>query len=140
MSEIMKGPSNPMLGRKHTEEELAWYRERFAGEGNPRYGVHLSDETKAKISKAKIGSKMPPEHGRKISRSLKQAWAEGKRHRPDNSGKPKKRVLCVEEQREFESIADAMRWLDKDPHNKSNLIKALKDNKYTYCGYHWKYL
>lgn len=52
MSEIMKGPANPMLGRKHTEEELAWYRERFSGEGNPRYGVHLSEETKAKISNA----------------------------------------------------------------------------------------
>ena len=52
MSEIMKGPANPMLGRKHTEEEIAWYRQRFSGEGNPRYGKHLSDETKKKISNA----------------------------------------------------------------------------------------
>ena len=80
---------------------------------------------------------MPPEQGRKISDAMKQAWADGRYHRSDNSGKPKKRVLCVEEQQAFDSIADAMRWLSKDPHNKGNLIKALKDNKYTYIGYHW---
>lgn len=83
---------------------------------------------------------MPPEQGRKISIATKQAWADGKMYRPDNCGKPKKRVLCVEEQKEFDSIADAMRWLGKDPHNKANLIKALKDNKYTCYGYHWQYL
>ena len=52
MSEKKKGQNNPMFGRKYTEEELNWYRQRFSGEGNPRYGKHLSNETKEKISKA----------------------------------------------------------------------------------------
>ena len=83
---------------------------------------------------------MPPTQGAKISQHMKAEWAEGKRTRPDNCGRPRKRILCVEAEVEFASIADAMRWLGKDPHNKSNLIKCLKDSKYTYCKYHWKYL
>lgn len=83
---------------------------------------------------------MPPEQGRKISEAMKQAWADGKFQRREGSGKPKKRVLCVEEQKEFESIADAMRWLGKDPRNKKNLIRSLKNDQCTSYGYHWKYL
>ena len=52
MSEVMSGPANKMRGRKHTQEEIEWYRQRFSGEGNPRYGTHLSDSTKQKISDA----------------------------------------------------------------------------------------
>jgi len=55
------------LGIKWSDERRAQMSERVRGEGNPRFGQHCSDETKAKIAAANRGRKLSPEIRAKIS-------------------------------------------------------------------------
>lgn len=59
MSERMRGNTNG-LGYKFTEEQRRAASDRLKGKGNPMYGKHLSDATKAKISE---GCKGHPYNG-----------------------------------------------------------------------------
>lgn len=45
------------------------------------------------------------------------------------------RVLCVELNKEFDSIKEAARYVGGDP---SNLRSCLQGKYKTHCGYHWK--
>ena len=56
MSERMRGNTNG-LGYKFTEEQRSAASARLKGKGNPMYGKHLSEATKAKISESCKGHK-----------------------------------------------------------------------------------
>lgn len=67
MSERFSGEGNPMYGV------------RLKGEQNPNYGKHLSEETKRKISEAKIGKPGHPlseQHKQKLSEAAKRPKSE----------------------------------------------------------------
>ena len=53
------------------------------------------------------------------------------------TGKPKRKVRCIETGIVFESINEASRHYNI---NQSNLIKCLKGRKETCGGYHWEYV
>lgn len=126
-------------GRTHIPNEATRKKlsDKWKGENNPMYGKHLSDETKRKISEALTGGKMPPEQGQKISQKMKELWESG-RFEGVQCGKPPKRVRCIELNQEFDSIADAVRYMGKPVKNKSNLSICLQNPNRTYCGYHWE--
>lgn len=102
---------------------------KLAGENNPNYGKHHSEEIRKKISDAKRGKKLPPfseEHKRKMSEN-------------HGGGADKKRVLCVEDGRIYESINDASR---NTGINKKGISGCCRDMPHYNMagGYHWKFV
>ena len=65
------GEIHPMYSKKHTPEMKKNMSKLMSGKGNPRYGVTVSEETKKKISKAKMGKSFSPETKKKISKAMK---------------------------------------------------------------------
>src|SRR5574344_126522 len=64
--------------------------------------------------------------------NIKHAWASGL----NKSGFLSKKVLCVELNKEFESVTEASRFIKAN--NCTGISKACKGRKQTYYGYHWK--
>lgn len=87
---------------KWSEEAKKKQSERNRGEGNPRYGVHLDEETKRKISLSvtkSITGKGNPMYGKKHTEETKRLMSE----------KRKKRVKCNTGET-FDSIMEATEW------------------------------
>lgn len=61
---------NGFKGKTHSDEQKAKWSEMRKGVTSPRKGVHLSDETKQKISMARIGKALSNEHCKAISKGL----------------------------------------------------------------------
>lgn len=104
-----------------TKRDHAKQSERMTGEKNPNYGVHRShtEETKKKISESCSGSK----NGMYGKRSPRR-----------------KKVLCIELGRVFESICDAAEFIKVDSSYFSRIVKeSLNLGSIEYRGYHWKY-
>lgn len=47
------------------------------------------------------------------------------------------RILCVELNKEFDSITDASKFFN---HSKANIWRVLNKTDRTACGYHWRYI
>lgn len=63
------GESNGMFGRRHTEiaiTKMKKNRRSLAGENNPMYGKHFSDESKKKIRSAFSGRTWIVENGKRL--------------------------------------------------------------------------
>ena len=133
MSEAQLGEKNHMYGRKHTDEELQFLRERFSGEGNPRYHAVVSKETRRKISEAQKGKVLSDEHKRKISAGCK-GLLKG-RPRPEGGGRPPIKVRCIETGIEYESINEAARQYSIA---KSSIRICLKNPNRTARNVHWE--
>ena len=65
ISDSTKGEKNPFYGKHHTEETRKHLKEKWKGRGP------VSEETRAKLSRARKGKKFTEEHKRKISESQK---------------------------------------------------------------------
>lgn len=65
ISESLMGEKNPFYGKRHTPETKAHLSEKW------KTRPPVSDETRAKLSKARKGKKFTEEHKRKISESQK---------------------------------------------------------------------
>jgi group I intron endonuclease len=59
-----------MFGSTWSDEKREQMKERMSGENNPRYGVTLSDETKAKLSEALTGRIISEETRQKTSETM----------------------------------------------------------------------
>lgn len=89
--------------------------------------------TKKKISKINTG-KGNPFYGKKhTEESLKKISESGKGRIPPN----RKKIICIELNRVFDSIAEAGRELNI---GSQNICKVLKGERKTAGGYHWKYV
>lgn len=99
---------------------------RFKGENAPMHGKHHTEETKEKISKAKIGKSiiMPQGHGQKISR-LMQGNVNGKRTA----------VFCIEADMSFSSAKEASDILECDA---STILKCIYGKAKTVHGLHFE--
>lgn len=136
MSDRMKGENNPCFGKIYTDEERARISEQTRGERNPNYGRKHTEEERRKISKAITGRHLSEEHKKKISEYMKGLFVG--RPRPEGSGRPPQKVLCIETGEVFESIADAAR--SKGIYNiKTRISSVCKGNANIAGGYHWKY-
>lgn len=136
LSEQKKGELNPCFGKIYTAEERARISEQTRGERNPNYGRKHTEEERRKISEAITGRHLSEEHKKKLS-----AYFKGRptgRPRAEGSGKPPKKVLCVETGEVFDSIADAARA--KGLYNIKTRISSVCKGSANMCGgYHWKY-
>jgi len=126
---------NPMYGRKYTDEEIENLRKRMSGSNNPRYGKKCSEETRRKISESLKG-RHPSEEARRHQSEAQKGLMKG-RKRPDGSGKPPKKIICVETGEVFDSIAEAAR--QKGIKSKTNISKCAKGEAKTVGGFHWQY-
>lgn len=103
---------------------------------NSRYGYNLdlggngagrmSDETKAKLSKAKKGNKLMC--GIKLSDEWKQHLSEAQPH--------KKKVICIETGVVYDSFADASR---KTGLNRTKIVSVCTGKRKSTGGFHFEY-
>ena len=101
-------------------------------------GRKASDETCNKLSEAQKGHKLSQEAKDKISKAnkgIKRSKEFCQRRREYMVGRVtnRKPVICVETGKEFESVAEAKRWLGKGA-----IYDAIKFG-YKAGGYRWKY-
>ena len=123
-------PKHTEISRKRISENHA----DFSGMNHPRYGKHLSEETKQKISKSHIGYKYDEKLKKKRSESVK----EGKNPRA-------KKVRCVNNGMIFDTARLAAKWSNQfDGSYIGKCCKGLSD----YAGIHpntgerlkWEYI
>lgn len=136
LSEQKKGELNPNFGRIVSEEEKKHLSELFSGERNPNYGRKHTEEARRKMSEANLGRHMLDETKQKIAKSMMGKFVG--RPRPEGSGKPPKKVLCVETGEVFDSVADAAR-LNGLYKVKSRISSVCMGKAKTCGGYHWEY-
>jgi hypothetical protein len=155
----MTGEKNPMYGKRHTQEARLKMSENHAdisgknnpwygvyGEGHPAYGVHRSEETKAKISQAlsgenhyfygkhhseetkrkisdAISGKNHPLYGKPCSDERKQKISQAMMGKMIGSNNPASiSIYCYELDEYFDCMADAS---TKYNINKSSLSECL---------------
>jgi hypothetical protein len=125
--------------KRRISEAVSGERNPWFGRVGPRKGVHLSDETKAKMSASTTGTKRPDQSG--DAHWLHRAGAEspfkGMKHSAEANDKncqaqlgkkyPNrrgKRVVCLDTGAVFEQIKAAARFYDVDPQRFLRAIKA----------------
>ena len=70
---LMAGEKNPMYGKHHTEEarkKMSEKRKAYVGEKHPLYGKHCSEETRNKISSALKGRTLSEEQKNLFSKKM----------------------------------------------------------------------
>lgn len=137
---ISKG-GNGCKGYKHTPEHIEKLKLRFSGENNPMYGKKVSDETKAKMSKAHKGRKHTEEY--KLKMSVK---AKGRKYAGQIGGNHHKarKVLKLdkitgETLESFDTIRLAAISLNTESLNKDKLIGRVCKNGGIAYNYKWIY-
>lgn len=124
LSEMRKGRPNTPEQRRQISESLK--------------GREFSDEHKANISAAKLGHSVSDE-----TKAILSAKNTGKkdsletRQKKSAANKNKRAVRCVEENKVFESIRAAAKWIGKSG---GTVMAACKNPNYTAGGYHWEYV
>jgi hypothetical protein len=62
--------NNGFKGKTHSENQKEKWSQIRKGVTSPRKGVHLSDETKAKLRAFRVGKELPESHKKAISQGL----------------------------------------------------------------------
>lgn len=132
---------------KKAEESRKKQSERMIGEKHFNYGKHLSDETKAKISKSLTRKKIPSEVVEKRANSLrgrKQSKEERESRSKSALNSPKvkariKEVFCVELEKQFSSSREAESFINLKRGHIQECCKN-KGKQKTAGGYHWIYV
>lgn len=126
ISEATKGRVSPRKGKKLSEETKKKLRNYMLGKPSPMKFKHHTEKTKELLSKINKGKKLSEETKRKIGEASKKQKHTGKG------------VLCVELNRRFEKIKDAIRELNLNKNVK--ICECCKKKGKTAGGYHWVYL
>lgn len=124
------GENSPRFGKpgkKHTEEWINWAKQRFSGEGNPMYGIHLilTEEQKKHLSEINAGSGNGF-YGKRHSEQAKNLIG-------IKNGKP---VRCVETGMVYRSAKEAGRMVNICP---SGIERCCKGQAHTAASFHWEY-
>lgn len=137
----LSGKNNPMYGKHMTEENKKKMSERNKGKNNPMYGRsankgrHLTEEQKQKLSKIMNSSEVH----KKLSQanSGKNNPMYGVRLPEEILAKKRKKVLCIETNIEYKSIAEASIKMKIN----ATCISACCNGKQKTAGkYHWKFI
>lgn len=115
--------NNPMFGKKHSREAIAKMSAKKTGEANPMYGTTWTDKQRAAIRKGWTYEWTPErrELASKRQKEIAKNWS--------------KRVLCVEDNLEFNSISSAANHYGV---NKSTLSSHLHGAQKSCAGRHFK--
>ena len=95
------GEKNPMYGKKHSQETKAKMTKAKKGKKSSFYGKHHKQESKEKMSKAKQGKPRSQETKVKISKARKGKYTEenspnyGKHHTQETRSKMSKNSACA---------------------------------------------
>ncbi len=145
---------HPRKGYKCSPEEIAYSSERrkgiHAGEQHYRYGKTVSDETKKKIGDTQRGK--PKAVGRKVSAEgmvkIKAAaeaghydhWT-GKKHTEEAKAKMSKRITCITDHKDFNSLTEALQHYDMTmPTLRRALLADKPITKGRFAGLWFRYL
>ncbi|MCQ2387940.1 MAG: hypothetical protein MJ066_05820 [Clostridia bacterium] len=140
-------------GFKFTEEQKAEISRRNSGKNSAWYGKHHTEETRKKMSEAAkkidrsyyrgVGNPFyNKKHTTETREKMKKSHEKRDintyyRHNADGNPPCEKKVLCVETNIIYRSIAAAARELNlKDTH----ISRVLKGYRKTTGGYHWEYV
>ena len=143
--------------RQYSEE----CRTRVTGAGNPRWGVHLTEETKQKIRENRNTDYMRTEGYRKNMSEIKKGEKNGmysKNHTEESKKKMSDAKIgkhlkadngnakgigaysnaeCTQLLYHFDCIQDALLFVGTKPNDYSGISKSMKLNR-KYKGYYWK--
>ena len=108
-----------------SDETKAKLSKANSGVDNPMYGKHHSLETRTKISNAKKGKRKGIPHTEEHKRKLSE------------SSNKKRKVICVETQQIFDSITVASKWAGLK--SSTNINRCCLGERNTAGNYHWKY-
>lgn len=130
-----------LKGRKHTKEELQKMSEAHQGEKHPMFGKHHTDKTREKMSKSQK-ARWTDDKRKEVSERFK-----GKK-RPEEITRAiaesnKKRIFCVELNKEFDSLKSAMQELNISQSGLSRALhKERSAGKHPVTGenLHWKFI
>ena len=139
------------LGKKASDETKKKMRENNIGEKNPFYGKHHTDETKEKLREINLGKTMDEATKEKIRQALtgtkkseetkakmrKPKSEEHKQHMRENNFHNKK-VLCVETNEIFRSLAEAARSIGQK--GGQHIGQVCRGERNICGGYHWRYI
>jgi len=129
---------NAFKGKKHTAETRKIMSENhyFKNGGEPwNIGVAMSDDTKEKISKSKIGKQLTDDHKLKMSLSLKGRKSEKKgtsisdEHKSKISKGVKETLSCIDIRNKM-SESQRLRWDDELRKIKSNSVMGANNPNY----------
>ena len=148
------------LPEEQKDERREQLSKMFSGSNNPRYGVHLSEETKQKIRdnrdttymysdeyRAKMSLAVSGEkngmYGRNHTEESKQKMSESKKGTKtgmNNSNAKKiaayKDAAHTQLIQVFDCIQDALKFVNTRPNDYSGISKRMKENK-PYKGFYW---
>lgn len=149
------------LSKERQDEIRRVSKIRMLGKNNPRFGIHLTEETKEKIrlnrdtsftqteeyrktmSKATSGNKNGM-YGKKHTKESKKKMSQskkGKKMGSENGNAKKISAYKDKEMKElvktFNTIQEALKWVETRETDYSGISKRMKMNK-PYKGYYWK--
>lgn len=134
--------SKEKLSKAHTGKHLSEETKRKlseinSGENHPKYGTKHSEETRRRISKSLTGKKFPEDRKRRLSEA----------HKGIPNLANRKRVKCIELDREFNSITEAEEYMKKYYGYKALHIADVCNKKRPYSGklkngikLHWEWI
>jgi group I intron endonuclease len=103
-----------VIPSKETRKKLS---EATRGKNNPNYGKYHSDETKRKMSEARIGKykgKDHPNYGKKMSEDQKKKISEARKGRYAGKDNPKARAVIINN-KYFDTRKEAAKCLGVTP-------------------------
>lgn len=138
------GGSKNKGANEATREKLRKSHRNYKGENHPRYGLHLSDETKEKISKSLLGKYKGENHpcyGKTISESQKECLREyAKTHYKGANNPRAKAVLQFDKNGKFiKEWAYIKLAASELKIGKVAISFCCKGKQHTAGGYVWKY-
>lgn len=117
---------------KHNKEYISKLSERMSGKNNPRYGKHLSEETKRKISESEKGKIISEETRKKISEANRgKIVSEGTKQKMSDAQKG--RFISEETRKKISESMKGKKMSDEFKRQRSiaqsNMIWVNKDGK-----------
>lgn len=133
----MRGENNPFFGKKHSEETRKKMSEAKKGRPSPRKGAIMSVEARKKMSEARKG-KPSTFKGKHFSEESKKRLSEAHKGKMTGADHPRaRRVLCVETNTIYQTIAQAAR---ETGILNTAICACLKGKSKSSGGYQWEYV
>lgn len=119
--EIIRKKAKQQWQKLSEEEKLKIQNQQLIG---PRIGHEVRASTREKLRMSNIGKKQSDETKEKRMKTMQEKKTSGwKKKGSPNSGRPKRKIYCIEMNMEFDSIKSASEYIGI---NKSTILRQLK--------------